>query len=505
MSSPDTHTFEGLGLEPALAAKLAEVGAAHPTAVQAQAIPALLAGRDGIIVSPTGTGKTLAYLLPILQRLDGTRRETQAIVLAPTQELAMQIVREAELYGADLGIRTTALIGGASLVRQLDRMKTKPALVVGTPGRVREVASRGKLRLPTVRHVVVDETDRVFALGGRGDVEWIVRQCARERQTVFVSATRSEAMRQAEKQWLKQPWEPDASGLAEVTGEGAGVGVGGGLPETISHWYMVCDKRDKVDLVRRLLLHTRMKPALLFLNDIEKIGELQAKLTYEGIPVETLYGDISGRERGRAMQRFRAGRVALLVATDVAARGLDVPGLPLVIQFDPALDADHYVHRAGRTGRMGKKGVSITLVAHQERFIIDKLASRLGITMAQKTLYGGRLVSPEEAGARRSRKLEAMNASAVPSGDPDKPGAGASAGAGARAGAGAGAGASTDKTPSTARRPGVAQVVTSRDSGKRKGKSGRDRERERERDRKNKGAPRWLKQKQGMGPANDKS
>lgn len=485
MSSPDTHTFEGLGLNAALAAQLAEAGAAHPTAVQTQAIPALLAGRDGVIVSPTGTGKTLAYLLPILQRLDGSRRETQAIMLAPTQELAMQIVREAERYGAALGVRTVALIGGASLVRQLDRMKTKPALVVGTPGRVREVALRRKLSLSAVRHVVVDETDRVFSLGGRADVEWMIRQCARERQTIFVSATRSEAMRQAEKQWLKQPWEPDAVSLAD---EADAAASGGGLPDTIGHWYIVCDKRDKVDLVRRLLLHIRMKPALLFLNDMEKIGELKAKLTYEGIPVETLYGEISGRERGRALQRFRAGRIAVLIATDVAARGLDVPGLPLVIQFDPALDADHYVHRAGRTGRMGKEGVSITLVSAQERFIVDKLAAGLGIAMTQKTLYGGRLVSPEEAGARRSRRLEAMDA-------PSDTG-----GVSRRSDAATHQRTADRGQSASAVRKSDAQAASSRTGGK--GKTGKDRDRER--DRKNKGAPRWLKQKRETGPATDK-
>jgi superfamily II DNA/RNA helicase len=356
-------------------------------------------------------------------------------------------------------------------MRQLDRMKAKPALVVGTPGRVREVASRGKLTLPRVRFFVVDETDRVLSLGGRSDLEHLIRQTPRERQTVFVSATRTEDMREAERLWLKQPW---------VSGdEGQGPEKGSGLPDTIRHWYFTVDKRDKIDWVRRLVRHLRMKPILLFLNDIDKIGALSAKLKYEGIAVEALYGDISGRERGEALRRFRAGRTTLLIATDVAARGLDVPGLPLVLQFEPALDADHYVHRAGRTGRMGREGVSVTLVTPQERFIVDKLAKQLGIVIEQKTLYEGRVVSPKEVAAGRRK-------SAAIAGKEDAP-------------------VSAEKPKRQV--PSRSSVLPDRKSPAKpqvrsaaKGKSKADRER----DRKNKGAPRWLKAKRESGPASDR-
>ncbi|WP_276354129.1 DEAD/DEAH box helicase [Cohnella caldifontis] len=472
MSDPSEHTFEGLGLSPALSEALQAEGITAPTPVQSQAIPDMLAGRDGVLVSPTGTGKTLAYLLPILQKLDGTRRETQAVVLAPTQELAMQIVREAERYGAGLGIKTVGLIGGASLSRQLERMKAKPALVVGTPGRVREVASLRKLSLPGVRFVVVDETDRVFSLGGRADVEQLIRQCSRDRQTVFVSATRSDAMREAERSWLKQPWVSQA---AEQ-----GPGAGSGLPDTIRHWYFTADKREKIDLVCRLVRHLHVKPVLLFLNDIEKIGELTAKLKYEGILVDALYGDTPGKERGEALRRFRAGRTHVLVATDLAARGLDVPGLPLVIQFEPALDADHYVHRAGRTGRMGREGVSITLAAPQERFIVDKLSKQLGILMEPKTFYQGRVLSPEEAGRRRN----VVSARA-------KEGAGKLTEAAER---------SSEPVRGTSPKPARKPPAQAPASAQAKGKAKIDRER----DRKNKGAPRWLKAKREVGPGSDR-
>jgi superfamily II DNA/RNA helicase len=378
--------FIELGLNETLAEKLAAVGISEPSEVQSQALPALLSGKDGVLVSPTGTGKTLAYLLPLLQKIDGSRRETQALVLAPTQELAMQIMREAELYGQPLGIKATALIGGASLARQLERMKGKPALIVGTPGRVREVASTRKLSLHAVSFVVIDETDRVFSLGGKSDVENLMRQCSRDRQTVFVSATRSEAMRDAEKKWQKEPWVSD---VTETENEN-------GLSSTLQHWYFLSDRREKIDLIRKIVRHMKPSSALLFVNDTEKIGELLAKLRYEGVSVDALYGDTRGQERGEVMQRFRQGRTKLLIATDVAARGLDLPGLPLVVQFEPALDADHYVHRSGRTARMGRDGTSITLISHEERFIIDKLEKQLKIHVEPKMLYEGRVVSLEE-------------------------------------------------------------------------------------------------------------
>lgn len=464
-------SFEDLGLNKELTDRLALSGIEEPTDVQKQAVPELLSGKDGVLVSPTGTGKTLAYLLPILQKIDGTRRETQAVILAPTQELAMQIMREAETYGAPLGIKATALIGGASLARQLERMKSRPALVVGTPGRVREVASTRKLSLSTVKNVVIDETDRIFSLGGRSDVENMLRQCSRERQTVFVSATRSDAMKDAERKWLNDPWVSDVSGE-----EG-----GSGLSSTLQHWYFLTDRREKIDLVRRLIRQMKPSSALLFVNDTEKIGELLAKLRYEGFSVDALYGDTPGRERGQVLQRFRKGRTSLLIATDVAARGLDIPGLPVIIQFEPALDADHYVHRAGRTARMGREGTSITLVTHQERFIIDKLEKQLNINILPKASYQGRIVSPEQMQERRSVLQEKpLLQNGAEERKPSQP---------------------APQRPVKQKQP--EKAITSGTPAKKAANPPKVKQ-NRERDRKNKGAPRWLKEKRDTPPA-DKS
>ncbi|MFC5528518.1 DEAD/DEAH box helicase [Cohnella yongneupensis] len=506
-------SFEQLGLKIELAERLAAAGIAEPTDVQKAAIPELVSGKDGVIVSPTGTGKTLAYLLPLLNKIDGSRREVQAIVLAPTQELAMQIMREAQTYGEPLGIRAVALIGGAALSRQLERMKTKPALVVGTPGRVREVSQTKKLSLHAVSFVVVDETDRVFALGGKSDVEHMMRHCARERQTVFVSATRSDAMKEAERKWQKEPWVADETAS----------GNDNGLSPTLKHWYFLSDRRDKIDMIRKIVRHMKPTSALLFVNDTEKIGELLSKLRYEGFSVDALYGDTPGRERGEVMQRFRKGRTSLLIATDVAARGLDIPGLPIVIQLEPALDADHYVHRAGRTARMGREGTSITLITPQERFIIDKLEKQLNIEVAPKMLSEGRIVAPEEAGVRKSREFERK----LSEGDrdrkdlrPARPQGGAETSPGAKPGqaslggkplfgakpaarfasvpqAGNSAKPGNVTKSGTVSKPGTPPQAAKSAAAKPKPKA------DRERDRKNKGAPKWLKEKR-EGNTNNK-
>ena len=502
--------FRELGLNETLASRLEAAGIAEPSEVQRQALPALLAGRDGVIVSPTGTGKTLAYLLPLLQKLDGSRKEAQALVLAPTQELAMQIMREAETYGRPLGIKAAALIGGASLARQLERMKSKPALIVGTPGRVREVASTRKLSLHAVGFVVVDETDRIFSLGGKNDVEHLLKACSRERQTVFVSATRSEAMKDAERRWQKDAWVSD---VAETESES-------GLSPTLKHWYFLGDRRDKIDLIVKLVRHMKPSAALLFVNDTEKIGELLAKLRYEGLSVDALYGDTKGQERGEVMQRFRRGRTKLLIATDVAARGLDLPGLPLVIQLEPALDKDHYVHRSGRTARMGKEGTSITLIAPEERFILDKLEKQLSISIAPMMLYEGRAVPYEEGlalrnprGARGAKGGGAEEKGERPAWKPkaeylaslearkkagdgpeERPPAGKASPAGRARASGPVAGAGAKAASKSFAMPADPKPAAAKPAAKPPVKAGKSKS-ERARAQKNKGAPKWLKAK----------
>jgi ATP-dependent RNA helicase DeaD len=337
------HTWYEIGINELLANKLTANGIIEPTDVQANTIPILLGGSDVSARSQTGTGKTLAYLLPLLQKLNSHSSAIQAIILAPTQELAMQIVRVAEVYAEPLNIRVQQLIGGAALKRQVEKLKLRPQLVIGTPGRIHELLKLRKLKLNDVKNVVVDEADQVFQLGSTKEVEIILHSVGKEHQIAFFSATYPDQMARFEGRWMKNPER------IQVTPEHT-------VSQTIDNYFIVSDKRDKTDTARRL----------------------------------------DKQRRAATLTRFREGRCQLLLATDVAARGLDIEGLPLVIQLDPASDADHYVHRAGRTGRMGRAGTVVSIVTPQELFIMEKFRKQLGIELTERTMFRGKLLSEEE-------------------------------------------------------------------------------------------------------------
>ncbi|MFC5648109.1 DEAD/DEAH box helicase [Paenibacillus solisilvae] len=376
-------TWESFGLHPQIVETLGKNQIETPTPVQAATIPVLLAGHDVTAKSQTGTGKTLAYMLPALQAVDTSSSAVQVIVLAPTQELAMQIYRVAESYGEPLGIKSQQLIGGASMQRQVEKLRLHPHVVVGTPGRMHELVKSGKLKLHQIRFAVVDEADQVFSLGSTMEVDTLLRGMARDRQIAFFSATRPREMEELEAKWMKDPQSIDVSSDQSTAGQ-------------VDHYYLVCDKRDKADTARRLIRLLKPAAALLFINDTDEIANYEAKFGYEGFTVETLYGDADKQKRAATLARFRDGRCQLLIATDVAARGLDIAALPLVVHLDPALDADHYVHRSGRTGRMGKSGTVASIVTPQELFIMNKFKKQLGIDLQEKTMFKGKLWDPKE-------------------------------------------------------------------------------------------------------------
>ncbi|MGZ9585297.1 DEAD/DEAH box helicase [Paenibacillus marinisediminis] len=389
-----------------------------------EAIPAALNGSDVIAQSQTGTGKTFAYLLPVLSRMDWDQRTPQVVIVAPTQELAMQIVREAEALGSELGLVTAPLIGGAALNRQLDKLKQRPQLIVGTPGRIREIIEMKKLKMHEVRTIVIDEVDHVLQKSGARDTETILNRAQRSRQLLFFSATLPQEVKALAAKWMNEPVqigiEPDKR-----------------VADTIEHLMFVVEEREKIDMLRRLVRLWEPKRAIVFVNDSQQIGEWEAKLKYAHMSVGSLYGDAPKQERVNVLRRFRDGEFQLLLATDVAARGLDIPELPYVFSLQPALDAEHYVHRAGRTGRMGRKGVSVNLITERERFIMRKFERALNITIAEKVYSGGKLIKPEDKNTAKQRM-----------------------------------------------RPQAAQTPA------------RDKSGERHRERKNKGAPKWLKSKQ---------
>lgn len=485
-------SFEALPISADLARRLREREITEPTPIQEQAIPLISEGIDVIAESQTGTGKTLAYLLPILDKIDVGLKQTQALVLVPTRELGMQIVQEAERLSEGTKRIIQPLIGGASLSRQVDKLRLHPHLVVGTPGRVQELIKLRKLSMHYVKTIVVDEVDQVFDLGSAQEVEIILKSALRDRQILFFSATVTDTIRKTAERWMKEPQTIHIHPEHKVS-------------ETLEHLYFVSAAREKIDMLRRLVRTLNPRSAIVFINDTDDVAEVVAKLKFAGLSIEALYGEAGKQERAKVMNGFREGRFQLLLATDVAARGLDIPSVTHVFNLDLPIDADHYVHRAGRTGRMGRRGTVVSLAETRERAILGKFAKALAVPFHEKELYSGRVVSPEENRSVRARRERDPQAPQQPRGASGPAAAGPEA-AGAQPEPGRGpahadraakpAGGTAEAAGRSVRpagpKPGGAAALSARKPTPAAPKA---RKAERERDRKNKGAPKWLKDK----------
>lgn len=490
-------SFAAIGIQEDLVARLSEFGINAPSPVQEQTIPLLLEGRDVIAASQTGTGKTLAYLLPLLQTINPEQKVVQKLVLAPTQELAMQILREAERYGEHRGIRVMGLIGGAAIKRQIDKLREHPQLVVGTPGRIRELIGLRKLKMHEVSTIVLDEADQMFQLSGAGEVTKIVSSALRSRQLVMLSATIGPETKALANREMKNP--------AEV-----GIAPGVMTAESLEHHYVVAEERNKIDMLRRVIRHYNPDKAIVFVNATDDIAEVEAKLNHLGLTAAALYGDADKVTRSNVLSRFREGKFRVLVASDVAARGLDIENLSLVVSFDPAFDSEHYVHRAGRTGRMGKRGLSVTIVTEQQTFIMRKFARELDIALEEREMVGGKVLAADEVrntGRGRNESSGQRRDGASP--HSSKPQARTSGNAGVQPSA-AGAGQQPAKrlaTIQTSEASGEPQRDSQRSvnpsasarGGATPARSKRSSNAEREKNRKNKGAPKWLKDKTPRG------
>jgi ATP-dependent RNA helicase DeaD len=375
--------FHSLGITDVWIQCLQKMAIETPTAIQEIAIPELLKQSNAIIRSQTGTGKTLAYLLPIVEMLDAQLQHAQAIILAPTAELAMQIVRVATALTEGSPLIVQGLIGGASLQRQIDHLKKHPQLIIGTPGRIMECIHLRKLRLTHIRHLIVDEADQIFHLGTNNDALNIIRNTPQLKQIIFCSATISEHSETLIQQFTKT--------YTRIVAEDNTEGVL--IPQTINHEFIIQEDRDRLDILRKLIRVISPRSAMIFVNHTDVIGGLLAKLQYHGVPVEAIYGDQPKQERVNAIRKFREGKLQLLLATDLAARGIDASDITHVIHYEPPLDATSYLHRVGRTGRMGRLGTSILFIRPDQAFIVKKLVSALHIEFTEKTLQGDKLTN----------------------------------------------------------------------------------------------------------------
>ncbi|AKG21999.1 DEAD/DEAH box helicase [Calothrix sp. 336/3] len=348
-------SFQELGISQQRVEHLEQLGFTEPTNIQAQAIPQLLGGRDVVGQSQTGTGKTAAFSLPMLERLDINHRVVQALVLAPTRELAMQVHDAISEFIGDSGLRAMAIYGGQSIDRQILQLRRGAQIVVGTPGRVIDLLERGSLKLDNVRWFVLDEADEMLSMGFIDDVEKILSQAPTERQTALFSATMPPSIRMLVNKFLNDP--------VTVTVEQPKA-----TPTKINQVaYVVPRHWSKARALQPILEMEDPESALIFVRTRRTAAELTSQLQSAGHSVDEYHGDLSQQARERLLTRFRSRQVRWVVATDIAARGLDVDQLSHVINFDLPDSVETYVHRIGRTGRAGKEGTAISLVQPFER------------------------------------------------------------------------------------------------------------------------------------------
>ncbi len=376
------NEFEKLGLSETLIEALAKQDIESPTEIQQNIIPLILSGKDVMGRSETGSGKTLAYLLPIFERLDLSIRGAQAIILTPTHELAAQVFHQAQLLeeNSGLDIGCMLIIGSAGVNRQIEKLREKPRVVIGSTGRILDLIKRKKLPAHLVKTIILDEGDRLMEDGNIEDVEGVIKSTLKERQLVLLSASVDEETRLRSKRLMKE----DMLFIEAKTGSL--------VPEGISHYYILTTQREKFVEIRKILAGEKPERAIIFLNNIENIEVTVDKLCHHGIKAAGIYGKAGKLERKNAMEDFRQGRVEVLVASDIGARGLDIEGITHIINMDVPEEPSHYLHRAGRCGRKGEKGTAITLVTPYERRWVHKYEKVWGLKFVQKEMSYGKLV-----------------------------------------------------------------------------------------------------------------
>ena len=362
-------TFTDLLLPPDLIAGLAKQQISDPTPIQSAAIPVLMAGNDAYLNAETGTGKTLAYLLPLFARIDHAQAATQVVVVAPTHELAIQIHRQSCDLAQNAGraIRSVLLIGGTATARQIEKLKGKPQVVVGSPGRILELIERGKLKMQHIRGIVVDEADRLLHEESLTWIRKIVRQAPPARQLIFASAT-------------IEPQTRDV--MATLSPEAVVLRPGAeAVNENIQHLYLVCEERDKPEVLRKLLHAFDVPRAIVFVHRNDVAERVAAKLAHHKLAVADLNAELDKMERKRAMDGIRSDTVRIVIASDLAARGLNIPGVTHIFNLDVPTMSNAYLHRVGRTGRAGAQGMAVSLLTEIEARLVRRYEQELGIVM----------------------------------------------------------------------------------------------------------------------------
>ncbi len=356
-----TKLFSELGISPEVLKAIDKLGFEQASPIQAEAIPVLMSGRDAVGQSQTGSGKTAAFAIPAIEKTDPAQKSVQVLILCPTRELAVQVCEEThKLALFKRGITPLPIYGGQSYERQFWGLKQGAQIVIGTPGRVMDHMRRGTLRLDTLKMVILDEADVMLNMGFREDIETILKDAPKERQTVFFSATMPRPIRDLIEKFSKEPVtvKPEQKAMT--------------VP-TVEQMYYEVDRRFKVELLTRLIDIHDYKLGIVFCNTKRMVDDLVDHLNAQGYSADRLHGDMTQGMRDRVMNKFRKSGLEFLVATDVAARGIDVDDVQVVFNYDLPYDPEDYVHRIGRTGRAGRSGRAISFVAGRELFQIQHI------------------------------------------------------------------------------------------------------------------------------------
>jgi superfamily II DNA/RNA helicase len=373
--------LSGLKMNLSLAAALQKENITIPTEVQRSVIPEALKNRDLVVQSETGTGKTLAYLLPLFTKIDTSKREMQAIILAPTHELAMQILRQIERLAMNSEIKASSMvaIGNVNITRQIEKLREKPHIIVGSPGRVLELIKKRKISAHTVKTIIIDEADRLTDEFNIITLKEIIKSTLKERQLMMFSATITKLTEARAKEIMKEPLFIREKGVATI-------------PSLIEHIYFLTEERDKMEVLWKVIGILKPGKAIVFIGDREETDVCVNRLAYHGLKVGGIHGHIEKMDRKRAMEDFRSGKIQLLVASDIAARGLDIDGVTYIFNLNIPEHSKDYLHRVGRTGRKGNQGLAVSIVTERELQFIHEYEKDLKIRIKAKDMYRGSIV-----------------------------------------------------------------------------------------------------------------
>lgn len=367
--------FDSFSLHPRINAGISAAGYSTPTPIQIRTIPPIIEGRDVMGLAQTGTGKTAAFVLPILQLLlKGPRGKLRALIISPTRELAEQTHSAIALLASQTGLRSLTLYGGVSPQPQINRLRSGVEIAVACPGRLLDLMNQNKVSLNSIEILVLDEADRMFDMGFLPDIRRILAALPRERQTLLFSATMPREIRALATDILHRPVTVEVGDLRPV--------------ETVSHAVYPVEQTRKTETLLALLRHSGNGQVLIFTRTKHRAKKLAQQLLQAGVSATSLQGNLSQNRRQEAMENFRSGRVKVMVATDIAARGIDVSQITHVINFDMPDTADAYTHRTGRTGRMEKLGTALSLVTQEDYSMIRTIERLLGRSLERRKIPG---------------------------------------------------------------------------------------------------------------------